>query len=128
MKRVIGTILEMLIIIIGIATGMLITTPKVAAQQSSSPSPSSTTTTVSFITPVPQAPQFVQDVVKRVLNLLWYIALAAIVGMIIWSGITMLTSEDPRDQAAARSRLIRVIIGAVIILGGLEIIKWLMGV
>ena len=116
MKRVIKTI-------IGTISGILITIPKALAQTTSN----STTTTVSFITPVPEAPQFVQDVVKRVLNMIWYIALAAIVGMIIWSGITMLTSEDPRDQAAARSRLIRVIIGAAIILGGLRIIGWLMG-
>lgn len=118
MKRVmiIGTILEMLIII-GIAiSGMLITTPKVLAYNTSQ---------TSFITPVPQAPPIIQNVTTRVLNMIWYVALAAIIGMIIWSGITMLTSEDPRDQAAARSRLIRVIIGAVIILGGLEIIKWL---
>jgi hypothetical protein len=114
----------MLVIIIGIVNGMLITSPKVLAATNST----SNSTTVSFITPAPEAPQFIQDVVKRVLNLLWYIALAAIVGMIIWSGITMLTSEDPRDQAAARSRLIRVIIGAAIILGGLRIIGWLMGV
>jgi hypothetical protein len=113
---IIGTILEMLIII-GIAiSGMLITTPKVLAYNTSQ---------TSFITPVPQAPPIIQNVTTRVLNMIWYVALAAIIGMIIWSGITMLTSEDPRDQAAARSRLIRVIIGAVIILGGLEIIKWL---
>jgi hypothetical protein len=116
MKRVIGTILEMLIIIIGIATGMPITTQKVLAYNS---------TQTSFITPVPEAPPIIKNITTRALNIIWYVALAAIIGMIIWSGITMLTSEDPRDQAAARSRLIRVIIGAVIILGGLEIIKWL---
>jgi hypothetical protein len=115
MKRVIKTI-------IGTISGILVTIPKALAQTSSS----STTTTVSFPLPTSTAPPFIGDVVQRILNALWWLALAAIVGMIIWSGITMLTSEDPRDQAAARSRLIRVIIGAVIILGGLQIIKWLM--
>jgi type IV secretory pathway VirB2 component (pilin) len=104
--------------IIGTISGILITIPKALAE----------TTTVSFPQPTPAAPPFVQNVVQNVLNMLWWLALAAIVGMIIWSGITMLTSEDPRDQATARGRLIRVIIGAVIILGGLQIIKWLMGV
>ncbi|MGC9069259.1 MAG: TrbC/VirB2 family protein [Thermoprotei archaeon] len=86
------------------------------------------TTTITFPQPTPQAPPVVQTVVQNALNLIWWLAIAAIVGMIIWSGITMLTSEDPRDQAAARARLIRVIIGAVIIIGGLQIIKWLLGI
>jgi len=78
--------------------------------------------------PTPQAPQVLQNIVQNILNLLYWLALAAIVGMVLWSGITMLTSEDPRDQAAARSRLIRTIIGGVIIIGGLQILKWILGI
>jgi hypothetical protein len=78
--------------------------------------------------PTPQAPPFIQTVTQNILNLLYWLALAAIVGMVIWSGITIITSEDPRDQAEARARLIRVIIGGVIIIGGLQILRWILGI
>ena len=104
--------------IISIGASILALIPHVYAQ----------TTTPVLPEPTPQAPPFLQNVAQNILNLLFWLALAAIVGMTLWSGFTILTSEDPRDQAAARARLIRVIIGGVIIVGGLQILRWILGI
>jgi hypothetical protein len=65
-----------------------------------------------------------KQVIQNVINLLWWIALALISIMTIWTGIKILTSENPYEQANAKTQLIRIIIGATILIGAVEIIKW----
>jgi hypothetical protein len=68
-----------------------------------------------------------KQVIQNVINLLWWIALALVSIMTIWTGIKMLTSENPIEQANAKTQLIRIIIGATILIGAVEIIKWFLG-
>jgi hypothetical protein len=68
-----------------------------------------------------------KQVIQNVINLLWWIALALVSIMTIWTGIKILTSENPYEQANAKTQLIRIIIGATILIGAVEIIKWFLG-